>query len=360
MLIPYTYVPHKIEKMQRFINFIFYQVWCRAPKAGSYSLELFDANLSLKKVMVSFAYDHTKEGDLFSSRIQEIYEAFSMLHRADIVQFKRWYQSNNDIECACSNAHRREIVHYAEIQAKHPKLGRILKLFFTNLYSSNLLGLKVLRDQIGKVDDHYRAFMTVNNTGKCPFCGIADMLGEYHNKRDAYDHYLPKAIYPFNSINFHNLAPACHHCNSNYKTSKDPAFVPKDPTGGVVRRKAFYPYRLDGDSIEVAIELESTDVDKLTPADIQLMFGPSGIQDEIETWREVYGIDERYKSKFCSSDAKDWLEQVRILRDEHNVEPTASLATIQKQFKKAPLANSNFLKIAFLDGCHRAGILENI
>ncbi len=26
-------------------------------------------------------------------------------------------------------------------------------------------------------------------------------------------------------------------------------------------------------------------------------------------------IDERYKAKCCDSDAKDWLEQVRILRD---------------------------------------------
>ena len=28
MLFPYTYVPHSMEKMQEYIDFIFYQVWC--------------------------------------------------------------------------------------------------------------------------------------------------------------------------------------------------------------------------------------------------------------------------------------------------------------------------------------------
>ena len=65
MLFPYIYVPHQMERMQRFVNFIFYQVWCRAPKAEPFDLSLFDANPPLKEVMTSFAYDHTKAGDRF-------------------------------------------------------------------------------------------------------------------------------------------------------------------------------------------------------------------------------------------------------------------------------------------------------
>ena len=61
------------------------------------------------------------------------------------------------------------------------------------------------------------------------------MKGTHHSKREAYDHYLPKVLYPFNSINFRNLAPACHECNSTYKLGKDPAH---NPAG---RRKAFNP-----------------------------------------------------------------------------------------------------------------------
>lgn len=359
MLFSYTYVPHAMEKMQRFINFIFYQVWCRAPKAGAYGLSLFDAHPPLKSVMESFAYDHNKEGDLFSSRIQAIYERFAKLSRADIAQFKRWYQSNNDIEKACSNAPGSLIVRYFEIQEKHPHLSKLLESFFKNLYSGHLLGLKSLREKIGDIEDHYKAFMAVNKIGKCPFCGIADMHSIYHSKREAYDHYLPKGLYPFNSINFRNLVPACHHCNSSYKTSKNPTFTPKDPAGTTHRRKAFYPYTKSVHNIVVLIDIRKPDVDHLEPDDILLTFGPPTISEEIETWKDVYGIEERYKAKCCSIDAKDWLEEIRILWDAYGVDANAHLKALQDQTKIAPFANNNFLKKAFLEGCNRAGLFTN-
>lgn len=82
MLFTYTYVPHQMERMQRFINFIFYQVWCRARKLGEYDLTLFDANQPLKEIMTSFAYGDTQAGDRFSSQVQVIYQSFALLSRA--------------------------------------------------------------------------------------------------------------------------------------------------------------------------------------------------------------------------------------------------------------------------------------
>lgn len=35
MLFPYIYVPHQMEKMQEFIDFIFYAVWCKLESAAS-------------------------------------------------------------------------------------------------------------------------------------------------------------------------------------------------------------------------------------------------------------------------------------------------------------------------------------
>jgi hypothetical protein len=354
MLFAYTYVPHQIERMQRFINFIFLQVWCRAPKMGAFDLNLFDANPPLKEVMTSLAYDHTQAGDRFYSQIQKIYESFSVLSRADIAQFKRWYQANNEIEKVCANNSAMKIVRYADITAIYPDLSEQLASFFKGLYSQQLLDLAALRKKIGQIDEHYQAFMQVNTTGKCPFCGLGDIKGVHHSKREAYDHYLPKALYPFNSINFRNLAPACHECNSTYKLSKDPAH------NAAGRRKAFYPYAAAGHAIEITIDLGAPDIDRLTPADIHLTFGPAAVHEEIETWREVYGIDERYKAKCCGGDAKDWLEQIRILRDAHGIDPAASLATLQQQTEKTPVANSNFLKKAFLEGCQGAGLFDAI
>jgi hypothetical protein len=281
------------------------------------------------------------------------------LTRPEIAQIKRWYQANNDIERICTNDPALLIARYTDIRAIHPDLSKELASFFKGLYSKNLLGLKALKEKIGNIDDHYQSFMKTNTVGKCPFCGITDMQGVYHTKREAYDHYLPKALYPFNSINFHNLVPTCHYCNSSYKTSKDPAFTPKDPAGAMQRRKVFYPYANSGRQIEITISLKKTDIDHLEPGDIDLEFGPAALNEEIETWKDVYGIEERYKAKCCSaSDGKYWLEQVI---DEWSIEgrtPADYLATLTRQTSKYPFAESNFLKKAFLEGCCRLGLFN--
>lgn len=354
MLFAYTYVPHAIEKMQKFIDFIFFEVWCKAPGNGNFRFELFDANAELKTLMETFYYSDTQGGDFFYGHVEHIYGLFSTLPPPQIDQLKQWYQANNDIEKVCANDPAVQIARYADITAIQSDLSEQLASFFKGLYSQQLLNLAALREKIGQINDHYQAFMQLNTTGKCPFCGLGDIKGVHHTKREAYDHYLPKALYPFNSINFRNLAPACHECNSAYKLSKDPAH---NVAG---RRKAFYPYATGAHGIEITVDLNTPDVDRLTPADIQLTFGPAAVHEEIETWKEVYGIDERYKAKCCDSDAKDWLEQLRILRDTHGITPDASLATVQQQTEKAPVANSNFLKQAFLEGCQRAGLFDAI
>lgn len=359
MLFPYTYVPHQMEKMQRFINFIFYQVWCRARKAGPYGLNLFDANPPLKDVMTSFAYDHTDAGDRFSSQVQAIYLSFSQLKHRDVAQFKRWYQGNNNLERVCANNPATHLARYTDIAVNYEALAAQLATFFKGLYSQSLLGLAALRAKIGDIDDHYKTFVQTNKVEKCPFCGMSDLLGPNHIPRDAYDHYLPKALYPFNSINFRNLVPACHHCNSSYKTSKDPAYALKDPARAVHRRPVFYPYKTTPHSIELQIGLQHSDIAKLTPADITLQFGPAAIAQEIDTWKDVYGIEERYKSKLCTeSDGKAWLTQVLDEWKELGKDPQDFLQTLAFNTGKRPFTDCNFLKRPFLDACRRKGIFN--
>lgn len=214
MLFPYTYVPHQMEKMQEFIDFIFHEVWCKAPASGPFSLNLFDANTELREVMEAFYYSDAQGADFFYGHVELIYRHFSTLPPAQISQFQQWYQGNNDLVKVCANDPTVQLVRYADIAVSHKDLGEQLAAFFKGLYSQSLLGLVVLRAKIGDIDDHYQAFVSTNKAGKCPFCGIGDIKGAHHSKREAYDHYLPKALYPFNSINFRNLAPACHECNS--------------------------------------------------------------------------------------------------------------------------------------------------
>lgn len=337
--------------MQRFINFIFYQVWCRARKAGPYDLTLFDANPPLKQVMNAFAYGQTEAGDRFSSQVQAIYQSFSQLSRGEIAQFKRWYQGNNDLERVCANASALPLIRYQDILGKYPILGKQLALFFRGIYDNSLLGLSALKAKIGNIEDHNKKFFDVNATGKCPFCGLSDLKGIHHTRREAYDHYLPKYRYPFNSINFRNLAPACHECNSAYKLSKDPVYNHKG------RRKAFFPYAMVSQPITIQMDLKRTDIQNLVPQDITLNFGPPAVKDEIDTWKEVYGIDERYKAKICGkNESFYWLNQVLQESKNYEKQPAEIMNGRAIQAQENPYAEWNFLRMPFLKACQAKGI----
>ena len=359
MLFPYVYVPHRIERMHRFVNFIFYEVWCRAPKTRPYAAQLFDRNPALREIVDALTYGHSKEGDAFLGRIQAIYEEFADLQRSEISKVKRWYQANNDIESICKNSTHCRIARYADIAKVHPKLSELLASFFKNLSSSDLLGLKAIRDQIGEIDDHYKAFGQQNGLGVCPFCGISTMFGPNTVPREAYDHYLPKSLYPFNSINFRNLVPTCHHCNSAYKTIKDLAYQAKDPAGSTHRRRVFYPYRTTPQPIEVSMTLAHGDFAALKPDQIEIAFGPDEVREEINTWLDVYGVEERYKDFLLTgSGARYWWEQALSEWRGRGETIDSYLEIISKRADKHPYIEKNFLHKAFLNACAQRGLLE--
>lgn len=355
MLFPYTYVSHRMEKMQEFIDFIFFEVWSKAPGCGRpYSLELFETNPELHEVMTAFHYDDSKGAEFFAGHVERIYGLFSTLLPGQIDQFRQWYCANNDIEKVCANDSATSVARYADFPVELKDVRDQLKSFFKDLYLH--LDLAALKAKIGNIDDHYHnAFWSKNQSGICPFCGIGTIKGPHYTRREAYDHYLPKAKYPFNSINFRNLAPACHACNTTYKQSKDPVYA----AGG--RRKAFYPYAASWIAIEIAVALRHADIDKLTPDDITLHFGPTAIDEEIDTWKDVYGIEERYKAELCEKNrGRYWLHQVLDEWKEDGRNPIDHLKTLARQTKKHPYAECNFLKRAFLDECYAKGIFDSM
>lgn len=355
MLFPYTYVPHSMEKMQAFIDFIFHEVWCKAPIGLVFHADLFDGNPELKEVMLEFGFSAqaAERGKTFYKDVKAIYDLFASLTAQEVDQFKQWYQSNNDLEKVCANDPTVQLLRYKDVISAHPLLGKQLAIFFRGLYDSSFLGLSVIKEKIGNIKDHNKKFFETNSAGKCPFCGISDLKGIHHTRREAYDHYLPKYRYPFNSINFRNLAPACHECNSTYKLSKDPAHSPAG------RRKAFNPYASTGHTIEIQVTLQHAEIEKLEPNDITIQFGPAAINEEIDTWKDIYGIEERYKAKLCGeNDGKYWLTQILDEWKQDGKQPAEFLVTLARQANKNPYAECNFLKKPFLDACKQKGLLD--
>lgn len=359
MLFAYTYVPHQMEKMQNFIDFIFFEIWSEAPNMGQFDPTLFAAKPELQELMSVFQKKETAGAVLFYGLVHEIYDLFKKLSTAEIDQLKQWYEGNNDLEKVCANDPAAVIIRYTDLKTFNNTLHDKLSEFFKGLYSQTLLNLKALKQIIGEIDDHYKKFTEQNVEGTCPFCGISPLFGKDHSKREAYDHYLPKALYPFNSINFKNLIPACNSCNSSYKTSRDPAYLAKDPAGHANRRKFFYPFQEDKTTIQISFSITTADILALKVGDIDLEFGPPLLREELDTWRDVYGIDERYKAKVVNKNsAKYWITQILDEGKPHGVSPDILMKIMKSSAEKSPFADTNFLKIPFLEACQEMGVFD--
>ncbi len=346
MLFSYQYINHSMEKMQEFVDFIFYEVWCEAP-INEYDAEvLFSTNAELLGIIRDFHNTEPKGAEFFTRGIQEVFLIFKTLNTEEIKQLKTWYRSNNSIEDLCKNNPNVTPTTYDDVSRMNSKLGAALKAFFEGLYSQNFLTLKVLSDIIGLIDEHYIEFVKINRIGKCPFCGLYPIDGEYVHTREAYDHYLPKSKYPFSSINFKNLAPICNKCNSGNKGSKDPL---QDANGS--RRKAFYSYSSVPYSIEIGLILSSNDIDNLTPQDITITFGPDNLSVELQTWTELFGIEDRYKETCCSADAKEWVTQILDESQLFGYTSSEFLKIRLEVAQRYPHSNMNFLRKPFLEAC---------
>ncbi len=354
MLFPYNYVPHSMETMQEYIDFIFHEVWCTA-QGKDYDVEaLFADNADLKGMIIELDTSEVQGAVFFLTELQQIFEDFKLFSVAELDQLRLWYGSNNNIEILCSGDPAVVPATYQDISALSGDLSKHLKAFFKNLYSQSFLDLESVRRRIGVIDHHYQEFMVENRQGKCPFCGIHDVKGIYHTKREAYDHYLPKDKFPFNTINFRNLAPTCHECNRTYKLSKNPLAAADGS-----RRKIFYPFSTNHYSIEVGIRLDAEDWTNITPEDVQLEIGPNELSEEIGAWLDVYGLEERYKAKCCGeNDGSGWIREVIDESGNYGLSPAellqGKLATAQNQ----PWVDVNFLKRPFLEACKEKGLFD--
>ena len=339
MLFPYKYINHDMEKMQKFMDYIFFEVWMKAKFHDDFSLSLFDKNNELKEIIFYFFYkdDSPKYGKEFVESVMKIFKIFKKLNSYHLKLLRKWYLSNNNIKEICRG--NKKPIRYKDISF-NKELKDLFYELYSNLYEQNYLGLK-------NKDEHYKSFFETNKIKYCPFCGLSKMKGNLNTKKEAYDHYFPQEKYPFNTINFYNLVPTCNTCNSSYKLRKDPLYL-NDTT----KRKVYYPYSNKDISISISIEIKG----KTLNLDIKTSEMES---EELETWKEVYSIEERYKA-FCdfTDEGGSWIEDARIYIEEGKGTFDDFISYVEKLLDKHsnPYHESRFLKVPFLKACQSAGI----
>ena len=154
MLFPYKYVPHQMEKMQTFIDFIFYEVWCKAPNE-EYGIHLYEAETDLLKVMEEL-YKRDMAGKLmdksadnfFYVAINEIYNEFKTLTDHEIDQYKSCFTANNMVEELCSCVTAQRPITYVDLYPAREALNKKINNFFKQLYSSGFFDFFGLRSYI--------------------------------------------------------------------------------------------------------------------------------------------------------------------------------------------------------------------
>lgn len=361
MLFNYRYVNHGIEGFQVYLDHLVKEVWCKA--TDDFALELLDPDLREIILEIYNTEEDTTRGkvkDWLYGPIRNIYEIFrTQLTAAQRQQVALWYDHNNDIEALCACDPGKLPATYADIRAINADLETALKDFCKSLWP-DVLNLGAVKKRIGSITEHYQAFVTENKAGKCPYCGYGDIESVHNTTRSDYDHYLPKGTYPFNSVNFRNLAPMCDRCNSGYKLQKDPTrhLDPISRKTGVTRRKAFYSFAEQAPNITVTVTLKTKDVTNLQPTDIDLQFTAPGREEEVEAWQEVFGIEERYKAKLCGeSDGKSWLQHIVEEAANGGLTSDQLLAMELRAAVRSPYDSANFLKAPFLTACKSVKII---
>lgn len=341
MLFPFIYIKHNVEKLHEYIEDLVLNVWCKA--SGPFDTKLLGKEFeAIVKTNDKFLLDP----------IKEIYELFLKLSNPQKQLIADGFKLNNDIEGICKG--NTIPMRFSDIAVIDKDLADKLNLFFKNLYYS-VLKISAVKKQCGDLDEHYDAFMVKNTYGKCPFCGLSDLKSDLLSKRDAYDHYLPKDVYPFNSVNFKNLVPACNTCNSSYKLAKDPIF---DKTNNK-KRKTFYPFAAKKPDINVDVQINSFDALNPKNSNITLNISSTTAKEEIDSWCDVYGINERYLDKCKSEDAKLWLMQATDEVRNYGFNPTTFFPNYLNARKAQPFyLEYNFLRVPFLESCNAVGYIK--
>ena len=369
----FNYIPidHEINKLQGYLDFLFFEIWIKAE--GVFNSNLLEANKEFHEIYTVIELQDTEWGNFFNGRVALIHQEFVSIDDDDFKNsLKESYIANNDIEGLCCNKDVIPIT-YQDIHSSYPNLAQALKGFYSRVYGStspfSLKAFGFLNDKL--LPDFDVEFMKINDKEICPFCGINHIKGNNYSYREAYDHFIPKGIYPFNTINFKNLAPMCHECNSTYKLTKKPIYFKDDNDINPIQREenrslAFYPYSDTQPEISFKIELKTTRIDTLKKEEIDLKIESEGNEEQVESWKRIFGLDERYKALLCSPSAgRAWINSII---DGYNSAVAQGSTLTRKQYYESQLIDAKhnliseigFLKSVFLETCDEKGLFRNL
>ncbi|NRF40219.1 hypothetical protein [Pedobacter foliorum] len=328
MLYAYKPINYKLKDVQILVESLVLDVWCKPNKQRCRTR----LNDELKAIF--------DEYDWFKDRVNKIYSVCKNdLTAQDITAFKNAFENNNQIEKLCDGT-----LKPIYIKTLHSKLRKPLTDFFSELYTK-FLGWALIYNTYKKKKDYYDELISKNNFIECPCCGFGDIKTEYSDGHSPFDHYLPQKYYPLSTINFDNLVPMCHICNSDNKGEKD---IIKNG------QKVFYPFAtthpiinvvIDFDTSKLPLLIKKSSIDTLPKGYFKISFNMS--TDEISAWDKIFKIRNRYSAKVADNRVS-WFNDVRQIFRDTDIHTPTSLNAIDKVIQYDSKKHLGIIKTAYL------------
>lgn len=257
---------HGIFLYQTHVQHLVCEVWCNALD-GQSAQDL----LSKEFELIYSARDWVKES------VDGIYEICKALTDDERAAIREAFFINNDIESLCEGA-----LSPIELNTLHLVVEQRMKPLLVRFYNE-------LINSKEKLDYYNKLVENNNNYDFCPCCGLIRIESNESPFREDNDHYLPKAEYPFASVNFANLPPLCSKCNKKWKTIKNPF------ENG---RISFYPFKALENEFEINVSInESDSTDYLLLSEQEIVLGFNNDVGKVDTWNWLFGISIRYNEE---------------------------------------------------------------
>jgi len=93
------------------------------------------------------------------------------------------------------------------------------------------------------------------------------------------------------------------------------------------------------------VTLNTRDVTNLQKDEIDLQLTAPGREEEVEAWKETFGIEERYRAKLCGKNyGKEWLQNIVEEAANGGLTSDQLLAQVFRAAARSPYSGANFLK----------------
>ena len=347
MIYGYKYLKHPVENFHEGIMKFFEYLLKHEPKTLD-KRKMFGATFEPLMSASKKKFD----GDL-----QKLIDEYHKLTKAQKASVKQALAVNNSIKKLCAG--QLKPVKYADFKtSREDDFSDLLKAFCKKLWGS-FPSNKKIEGHCGNVKQHFDDFVCDSHqvARVCPFCGLNALKPSRGKPRDAYDHYLPKSLYPFTSMNFENLVPICHDCNSGEKGEKDVLYK------GGRRRVIFYPFEQGHSHRSVRFNIvptqayapgsRSTSLKAISwHYDVTIK---KANDPRVDEWERIFGVQRRYKEYMSSYETEwfDWLKdryKESVIQDgvAFNLFKKRKLAEVRKQIKKTPLGMMRYSYLEFV------------